>query len=138
MQLIRNLNVEVEVKTKEILEKVNANRELHMAVYAEAKANYLATVKAGLEKVLAKLEKGDYKTDDYVSVSFNPPKDYTEVYDNAIAMFEMETRETMLLDQEQFTCLILDKWHWKGDFMASNSGYVSEATNRALVGSSRR
>lgn len=130
MQIIRNLSVEV--KVSEILAKVRANREQHVALYAEAKANYLSTVRAGLEKVLAKLDAGKYKENDYISVSFNPPKDYTEVYDQAISMFELETRETMLLDQQQFASLLLDKWDWKNDFIASNSAYLSE------VGAARR
>lgn len=130
MQIIRNLSVEV--KVSEILAKVRANREQHVALYAEAKANYLATVRSGLEKALAKLDAGKYKETEYISVSFNPPKDYTEVYDQAISMFELETRETMLLDQQQFASLLLDKWDWKNDFLTSNSAYLSE------VGAARR
>ena len=134
MNVIRNMVTEV--KTEVILAKIKANREQHMAIYAEAKANYLATIKAGLEKELAKLEAGSYKVTDYVSVAFSPPKDYTEVYDNAIAMFELETRDIVPLDQEQFMSLILDKWHWKNDFLTSNAGYSNAAMQ--LAGSPRR
>lgn len=125
----------VEVKTTEILTKLYANRKQHMAIFAEAQANYLATVKAGLEEALAKVEAGKFKVTDYVSVSFSPPKDYTEVYDQAIAMLELETREIVPLDQEQFTSLVMDKWNWKNDFLTSNAGYSNAA--QLAVGRSR-
>ncbi len=125
----------VEVKTVEVLAKLYNNRKQHIAIFTEAQANYLATVKAGLEEALAKVESGKYKVTDYISVSFNPPKDYTEVYDQAIAMLELETREIIPLDQEQFTCLVMDKWHWKNDFLTSNAGYSNAA--QLAVGRSR-
>lgn len=133
MNIIRNLSVEI--KTSVVLEKLRANRQVHVAVFAEAKANYLKVVKEGFEKELAKLAEGEYEDDAYINVSFSPPKDYTEVYDSAIALFELETREVIPMDQEQFTSLVLDKWHWKNDFLASNAGYSLSA--RAQVASPR-
>jgi len=134
MNIIRNLKVEI--KTSEVLAKLRANREVHVAVFAEAKANYLKVVKEGFEKELQKLTDGKYKDDAYINVSFSPPKDYTEVYDSAIALFELETREVVPLEQEQFTSLVLDKWHWKNDFLESNAGYSLSARQLA-VGSAR-
>jgi len=130
MNIIRNLSVEI--KTSVVLEKLRANREVHVAVFAEAKANYLKVVKEGFEKELAKLAEGKYKDDAYINVSFSPPKDYTEVYDSAIALFELETRDVVPLDQEQFTSLVLDKWHWKNDFLESNAGYSLSARQLAV------
>lgn len=135
MNIIRNLSVEI--KTSEVLAKLRANREVHVKVFAEAKANYLKVVKEAFEKELAKLANGKYKDDDYINVSFSPPKDYTEVYDSAIALFELETRDTVPLDQEQFASLVLDKWHWKNDFLLSNVGYSASAKQLAK-GSSLR
>ena len=124
MHIIKNLSVEI--KISDLLTKVRANREQHVALYAEAKDNYLATVREGLEKTLAKLDAGEYSVTDYIAYTYSPPKNYTEVYDHAIAIFELDTRETILLDQKQFTSFVMDKWDWKNDFLLSNAAYVGK------------
>ena len=106
------------------MKTIKKNREGHVKLLAEARSNYFSRVRDGLTKELVKLQEGKRLITDSVKIIFNPPQDYTEAYDQAIAMFEVEVRDTVKLNQDQFSALVLDKWQWKQEFVASTMQYL--------------
>ena len=92
----------------------------------------IVQAKAALEKRMSQLREGKLVA---LTFSLQPPQDHTEVYNTAIAMVEMHTGDTMVLDASNFRSLMMDEWDWMGHFLASNSGYSARAAEK--IGSPR-
>lgn len=55
------------------------------------------------------------------------PRDYSEEYRAAIAMFEWDVRDEVELTYAEFTCFVRDKWNWTSDFK-----FVAESYTKAI------
>ena len=117
---MNNISMTSTVNKSKLLETLKKNRESHGKIVEEARKGYIDQARAALSARLAQLEKGEV-----VSLSFNlsPPSDYTEVYDNSIAMLEWNTQETVELEADEFRQLVRDEWDWSANFFALNSNY---------------
>ncbi len=114
----------VKVNKFKLLEKLRHNRSEHREIFEEASA----AVRKEVIKVLdQRLE--DAKIGKRISLRIDlvQPMDQTEEYDQAIAMCEMSVDDEITLSHENFRCYILDKWHWRDQFIASNRGYSAKA-----------
>lgn len=114
-------------KRTELLAKIEQNRKVHEADYAEARAVYKNRLKEELTKRLTDLEMG---LD--VDAIFNLPKpvQYVREYKRAYEQLSMTTAEEIELDSITFAQLVLDEWSWKSDFENLTKSYQAAATNR--------
>lgn len=111
----------VRVKRVELINKLKSNRERHHALFIEAQDGFRITVIEELEKSLkAAREGGEIRT----SIPLQQPQDYTENYDNLIAMLTMSVDDEIPLSFEDFQAYVLDKWHWAVQAHFLNSTYA--------------
>lgn len=121
---------EIKVEKVKLLETLKANREKHIAEFAEAFENFKIEYE---KKCLELKEKAkNFKPGEPVEVNLmiTVPRDYKEDYDTAISMLEWEVADEIVLDQEQFTRYVLDKWQWKMNFDATTAFYNAPARRR--------
>lgn len=121
---------EVTVQKKELLEKVIANREVHIREYQEACDGYRTKALTKIDEVFGDLKKKiedlkDGQTIALMSVSFglDVPVSHEKDYDQVIQMLKMSTEETIKLSSDEFACYVMDDWDWKQTFITSNARY---------------
>lgn len=128
MQMLYGMNVMA--KRDEVLTALRQNREEHASIVKEAREGYVEKARAQVEKRLGQLKEGKVVS---LSFSLSPPQDHTKVYDTAIRMLELDTRETIEMTAEQVRCLVQDQWDWMDQFLVGTSAY-SDLANRKLNG----
>jgi hypothetical protein len=111
---------EVTVKKDKLLTKLKENREAHREVFEISLEGYRKAVVEHLEQLLADAREG--KRIEH-QVRMPVPIDQTQEYDQAIAMLEMSVNDEIELTSQEFACYVMDRWHWKGQFTASNKSY---------------
>lgn len=116
-------------KKSELLAVLKANRKRHYAIFLEACDGY---TKKAVELIEQRLEMA--KSGKRVGLSFSlaEPVNQTRDYDRAIKMLEMTTAATIVLSEGDFSQYVMDDWHWKRQFLASNMSY-SETAASAFV-----
>ncbi len=114
----------VKVKKADLLEKLRGNRRQHRKIFEEATTAFRKEVISHLDAHLADARAGRRIQ---LSVDLIQPMDQTEEYDDAIAMCEMSVEDEMHLTQDAFRNYVLDKWHWRRDFLHSNRAYSATA-----------
>lgn len=121
-------NMMVLVNKDEALSTLKENRIRHSKIVQEAREGYVKTAKVELARRLNDLESGSV-----VSLNFalQPPQNYTNVYDVAIKMLELHTKDTIELDGRQVQHMIMDNWDWQNSFLLSSSLYSSTAVSYA-------
>lgn len=118
----------VRIKKEELLKTLRANLQQHIADYQESIKGYQqmavnaihAKHKELTENPLAKLDFSDLEV----------PRSYEKAYKQVIRMLEMETRDEIDLNADQFGCFVMDDWSWKEEFAMSNSKYAFAAARR--------
>lgn len=103
-----------------LIQTLKDNRASHATIAAEAKSGYQTAVIAELEDMLA-VAKAGAKIKRCVNAI--EPMDQTKDYDRAIAMLELSLDTRITLEEQDFQTYVLDEWHWKSRFTASNSSY---------------
>jgi wobble nucleotide-excising tRNase len=113
----------VVVSKPELLDIVRKNKIKHVKEFEEAVKDYKkAAVKVAKEHVeLAKT--GDLEQIAKIRAMPQRPASYEKDYDRAIRMLELSVEDTIDLESDVFNQLVLDEWHWKNAFVASNSLY---------------
>ena len=104
----------VMVEKGKLLEALKRNREKHAVEYQDALEGWAETARIQLAD-----EIDDLKTcPEEASLYFNLPKpeSYVADYDRAIAMVEMDVRETLEMSESDFSKFVLDQWGWKESF----------------------
>ncbi len=114
----------VKVKKSELIAKLKANRAEHREIFEEASAAFRKEVIKVLDDRLADAKAGKRIR---LRIDLVQPMDQTAEYDQAIAMCDMSVEEEIVLSHEHFRCYILDNWHWRDQFIASNSSYSAKA-----------
>lgn len=117
----------VKVKKDELLSILKKNRAEHREIFEEASERFREEVVKALEERLADARKGKRIS---LSINLVQPMDQTREYDQAIQMCQMSVDDVIELSHESFRCYVLDQWHWRDQFIASNSNYSEKA--RAL------
>jgi len=114
-----------EVKTTDLLDKLQENRTKHIKEYKKARRTWLKKAIRELRKVADRAEK-DQKLN---YQSFSPlnklpkPTSYAKSYDVMIARLEAEVNDTVQLDERDFNAYWLDNWEWSGAFVGTTSLY---------------
>lgn len=114
----------VKVKKSELLAKLKENRAEHREIFEEASAAFRREVIKVLDLRLEDARAGRRIR---LRIDLTQPMDQTSEYDQAIAMCEMSVDNEITLSHEHFRCYILDKWHWRDQFIASNAEYSAKA-----------
>lgn len=116
----------VVVETKELLAKLQGNREKHKTIVSEARKGYIARAKIEIAKIL-----DDLSSDKLVNVtkiwSLDMPRDMTKSYDAVIESLNLHKEPTIQLTAEQVRNFVMDKWDWTREFTHSNSAYSTSA-----------
>lgn len=114
----------VKVKKVRLLEKLKANREVHRANFLKAQDGFRQEVIEQLDKALQDARDGKrFKT----SFTLPAPIDQTPEYDTAIEMLSWEVGEEVELGQQEFRQYIFDDWHWKQQWLHSNTAYMARS-----------
>jgi hypothetical protein len=126
-----NIRMTTRVEKARLLETLRTNLGRHKQIVQEARDGYVKKAREALEERLEQLRTGKL-----VSLTFHlsPPADYSEVYQNSIAMLEWNTDETVELEADEFRQLVRDEWDWMGSFLSGNSGYSATAARLAAGG----
>jgi hypothetical protein len=104
----------------ELLKIIRENRDKHREVFEES---YEGFYQALLEQLDKMKEAALARKKVNLHLGLSEPKDQTGEYDRAIRMLELSTDESVSLDEQQFANYVLDEWHWKAQFIASNTMY---------------
>ena len=116
---------EVTVTKEELLKTLRDNRTAHIQLYKDAVEGFKVESKKKLEKALASLDKGTMPK----SMSFHPPVDHTEQYDEAIKMLEMSVDTNITLSRHEFTQYVQDSWISQSERMMMRSMALSSSNS---------
>jgi hypothetical protein len=104
----------------DLLEKVRANRESHVAAFETAWNGYVEYVTKELARNLRDAKKGKVKS----TYHFVMPQNHAEDYDAVIDVLDMSVGEDIEISQVDFRRYARDEWEWKDQFTATNAMYV--------------
>jgi hypothetical protein len=121
----------VRIDTLKLINTVRENREAHKKVYDEAMENYRKDAIAKMRENLAAAEAGGEIKD---SINLERPMNALKDYDRVIKMLEMSAEDTVELTENEFAQYVLDEWHWKSTWVASNASYVKSMFGRDRMG----
>jgi hypothetical protein len=112
------------VAKEELLQILRSNRDKHKSIFEEAQQGYREAVIKALDERLA-----DARAGRPVILRFGlvQPTNQTKDYDRAIRMIEMSSEDTIKLEEDEFSNFVLDRWHWKKQWISSNYGYTKMA-----------
>lgn len=129
--MMRQLGIDMHVTCDkdQILEKLRENRELHSKLVAEARKGYIARAQEALAEKLSKLREGKVTE---LSFMLSVPRDFTGLYDTAIAMLEAHTEPTIELSAGEFRHFLQDEWDWTREFVAANAIYSGSTSEWAV------
>lgn len=111
---------EVTVHKDELLQKLRANKNKHMADYTYALKGYVEALVDQLNSKLKELDSGSIPD---ASINLPKPKAHVEEYDQVITMVEMSVDEEIKLYSQEFAQYVMDNWSWKNTFTATNMMY---------------
>lgn len=114
----------VKVKKSELLAKLRHNRSEHREIFEEASEAFRQEVIRVLDERLADAKSGKRIR---LRIDLTQPMDQTNEYDQAIAMCEMSVDDVIELSYENFRNYVLDRWHWRDQFIAANATYSAKA-----------
>jgi hypothetical protein len=114
---------DVVIKKTELLDILKKNLAMHKDLYDSAAAAFREKYMAELNKMLLKsAESNDFQ----MSVNLQKPENREDDYEVAIRMLEVECRDEVTLEEQEFAKYVLNKWHWIHTFyssFSSNTGY---------------
>jgi iron uptake system EfeUOB component EfeO/EfeM len=117
------VNQTIEVDRERLLQTLIANRKKHKQTYRKAVKAYRERMVKELRKAADNIEAGG-KVETRTVLLLPVPQSYLNEYDAAIEMMEWHTRDALELGQADFEQYVLDKWHWKNQFLADTKAYV--------------
>jgi hypothetical protein len=115
---------EIKVDKEKTVAILIENREKHFVAQKKAMDGWKKQVVERLRATQTKI-RNDEDIDD-IGIIFSDlakPVNVLQEYDDAIEMFEMDTRDEITLTEEEFKQFIKDRWVWKANWSHSNSKY---------------
>ena len=117
---MHGVNMKVNVKREELLNKLRANRERHAAIVVEAREGYVKSARVEVERRLERLREGKIVALDF---HLQVPEDYTSAYDTVIGMLSMSEQSEIEIDAKQYRMFVEDEWEWLHAFLVTSSNY---------------
>lgn len=115
---MRKIRIEVS-RLKAVLEE---NREKHRGIFEQAMVGYREGAIKELDRMIKDAREGRKIKR---ALSLVQPVDQTADYDRALRMLELTADEVVELEEHEFDCYVMDRWHWRNQFLSSNSAYVA-------------
>ena len=115
---------EMNFNTKDLIEKLEANRLKHIEEYNEAVIGYKEKIGEALKEAAKKFKADNTIYDDGFKLSLQTPVSYEKEYNTILEMLKFCTDETIRLDRSSFQNFVMDEWHWKSHFSTINSSYT--------------
>lgn len=101
----------VKVKKSNLLETLQKNKADHVEAFALAYADWVKDMTAAVSNLNAS-PLNEELLKKVITVSQNKPKTYVDSYVSAIKQMEMEIRDEIDLELEEFDQLVCDQWDW--------------------------
>lgn len=114
----------VTVRTSELLERVQHNREEHRKIFLEAVEGFRTAMIDELEARLARVRAGKAVE---MSIRLPVPEDHTVDYERVLDMLGMHTSDELEIDAADFANFVRDDWAWKRQFIQTASNYTELA-----------
>ncbi len=118
----------VVINKMELIEKIQANRDKHRAIFEEALEGYR---QAAITAFSERLDKIKARKPFTINFNLHEPQDHTGDYDRVLTMLKMHQGQTLELGQEDFAMYVLDDWSWKRQWIASNTQYSQTLSSNA-------
>lgn len=116
------VELKVNVKKAELLEKLKENRALHLEEYKKAKVGFRVALEKELKQKLKAVKAGES-----VDLSFenHKPEKHLDEYDDVIGMLEFAEDEEIELNHNQYKQYFKNEWDWTYSWSVRNSDYVT-------------
>jgi len=114
----------IQVDRKNLLGRIKTNRDAHRSEFEKAWTGYEAAVRLWFEEKIVEIHAG--RMPKTTAFTGPVPQDHTDDYDRVIDMLEMEIRDELEIDEQQFKMYVRDDWSWKGQFTTSNATYTGQ------------
>jgi hypothetical protein len=126
---------EIRVKKEELLSVVKENMEAHKLVYEKSMIMFKENYGHRLSIMTAGIEIGEFD----MHLNLSKPESHEKDYQRIIRMLELECREELELDEQEFAHYVMDQWGWFYTFRTSyysNSSYYSSSSSSSSNSSS--
>ena len=122
MHTLNSFNVKV--SRKELLGKLQANREKHVEDYKKAMIGYYIELEERLVDALHEVRDVDQRESfETCHLAMDRPQSHESVYNTAIGMLSMSQDDHIIVTSDQFRAWCEDEWGWKGRFDGTNALY---------------
>lgn len=112
----------IRIETSRLKAVLEENRSKHKDVFERAMVGYREAAIKELDQIIADARAGKKIKR---SLSLIQPVDQTADYDRALRMLDLTADDVVELEEHEFDCYVMDKWHWRNQFLSSNSAYVA-------------
>lgn len=113
----------VTVDRLELIAKLQENLKVHTQDYKDAHSAWLEQAIEHHKAQVASLEEDGVLLQEGLP---RAPENHEKDYNVALQMLEMSVEENVTLENHQFRELVMDEWHWKGNFAASVTRYTGK------------
>ena len=110
-------------KTKEVLDKLIANRDQHVEDFEDALVEWKKDQVASIVSALEVFESTGKLPS---TIKLSKPESYAGHYDAAITMFEMTCDEEVELASADFDKFINNNWEWRHSFANNTMSYLNK------------
>ena len=115
----------INVKRKDLIEVLKANRDTHASEYEEA---YLGYKQLCVEALQAKLEQinANDEFDMYFNDLMSAPENHVEDYQDVIEMLELSEDDKLSIGMDEYKKYYKNDWSWSHNWGLSNKMYVDK------------
>jgi len=121
----RNVMNAIKMNRLELLGIVRANLIEHVSMFNESVTDFKALVLGIAKDNLELAYVGEMSSIKKIKPLPSMPVSYESSYKRAIRMLELCVDDHIEIEEDVFNQLVLDEWHWKHSFIASNTMYKS-------------
>lgn len=124
---------EVKCKKSELVEKLRANRDIHIKEYREACAGYREQALAKVDEIMDSLKRqisalreGEAVPLANIFFSLPAPQSHAAEYDQVLAMLHMSVDDEVTLSHGDFAKYVMDDWDWKEAWEGTKVSYSAK------------
>lgn len=121
---------DVKCKKADLIDKLRANRDVHVREYKEACAGYRDQALAKVDEIMDQLKRqisalkeGEAVPLANIFFSLPAPESHAADYDRVLTMLSMSVDDEITLDQKSFSQYVMDNWDWKESWEGTKMSY---------------
>ena len=103
-------------------EDYGENKNRHREIFLKAQEKFRERAIEELDRMLSDAREGRRVK---IHLGLPEPEGHTDDYDRAITMLEMETRETIEIEEADFAVYVMDQWRWKQAWTTNTLNYLA-------------